>query len=333
LEGEKIRISVIGGGSWATALVKILCESDISITWWLRNPDDVEYINKVKHNPKYLSDVQIDLDKVKTTSNLKEAIDASDNLLMAVPSAFIHNVLQQLNGQLLKGKKVISAIKGVIPETMQIAGNYFKEKYEVREEDLAIVTGPCHAEEVALEKLSYLTIACKDSDWREDLMKLFSCRYIKVAGTGDIYGAEYAAVLKNIYAIAGGICHGMGFGDNFHAVLVTNALQEMENFLDAAHYQHRDVKENAYLGDLLVTTYSQFSRNRTFGTMIGKGYSVKAAQLEMNMIAEGYFATRSIHEINKEVGASMPILDAIYQILYEGKSSKTVIPEILNGLA
>lgn len=328
------RITVIGGGSWPTALVKILCENqNIRITWWLRSPEDVKFIKDYKHNPKYLSSVHFDLTKIFPTNDLAYAINQSKIIILGVPSAFVHGVLNDLHPTTFDGKRVISAIKGVIPETMEIVGNYLQTKFNVKERAIAAITGPCHAEEVALEKLSYLTIASRRMPLRKVLMDLFACRFIKVRGTTDLYGVEYAAVLKNIYAIAGGICHGLGYGDNFHAVLVTNALQEMKRFLIAVNDHRRSVKANAYLGDLLVTTYSQFSRNRTFGTMIGKGYSVQAAQLEMEMIAEGYYATKSVFEINKKVNADMPIMTAVYEILYEDKNRKQAILEILDGLA
>ena len=328
------RITVIGGGSWPTALVKILCEKqNIKITWWLRSEEDVKYIKDFKHNPKYLSSVHFDLNKVVPTNDLAFAINQSKIIILGVPSAFLFKVLNDVHPNSFDGKRIISAIKGVIPETMEIVGEYMQSKFNVKERSIAVISGPCHAEEVALEKLSYLTISSRRMPLRKVLMDLFACRYIKVRGTTDIYGVEYAAVLKNIYAIAAGICHGLGYGDNFHAVLVTNALQEMKRFLEGVNQHSRSVKENAYLGDLLVTTYSKFSRNRTFGSMIGKGYSVQAAQIEMEMVAEGYYATKSVYEINKRVKADMPIMNAVYQILYEGKSRQKAILEILDGLA
>jgi glycerol-3-phosphate dehydrogenase (NAD(P)+) len=328
------RITVIGGGSWPTALVKILCEKqNIKITWWLRSEEDVKYIKDFKHNPKYLSSVHFDLNKVVPTNDLAFAINQSKIIILGVPSAFLFKVLNDVHPNSFDGKRIISAIKGVIPETMEIVGEYMQSKFNVKERSIAVISGPCHAEEEALEKLSYLTISSRRMPLRKVLMDLFACRYIKVRGTTDIYGVEYAAVLKNIYAIAAGICHGLGYGDNFHAVLVTNALQEMKRFLEGVNQHSRSVKENAYLGDLLVTTYSKFSRNRTFGSMIGKGYSVQAAQIEMEMVAEGYYATKSVYEINKRVKADMPIMNAVYQILYEGKSRQKAILEILDGLA
>ena len=328
------RITVIGGGSWPTALVKILCEKqNIKITWWLRSEEDVKFIKDFKHNPKYLSSVHFDLNKVVPTNDLAFAINQSKIIILGVPSAFLFKVLNDVHPNSFDGKRIISAIKGVIPETMEIVGEYMQSKFNVKERSVAVISGPCHAEEVALEKLSYLTISSRRMPLRKVLMELFACRYIKVRGTTDIYGVEYAAVLKNIYAIAAGICHGLGYGDNFHAVLVTNALQEMKRFLEGVNQHSRSVKENAYLGDLLVTTYSKFSRNRTFGSMIGKGYSVQAAQIEMEMVAEGYYATKSVYEINKRVKADMPIMNAVYQILYEGKNRQNAILEILDGLA
>jgi glycerol-3-phosphate dehydrogenase (NAD(P)+) len=310
-------IAVIGGGSWATALVKILSNNVNKINWWVRSADTAGFINKYRHNPNYLSDVEIDLEKVHVSNDLASVITNSEIIVLSVPSAFLKPALEKINPQLFAGKTVYSAIKGIIPDDLLIIGDYLREKLNISIEKIGVITGPCHAEEVAMERLSYLTIASTDVQTATTLSSLMSCRYIKTLVSDDIYGTEYSAVLKNVVAIASGICHGVGYGDNFQAVLISNAIREIDRFVSVIHPITRDINDSAYLGDLLVTAYSSFSRNRMFGTMIGKGYSVKFAQLEMNMIAEGYYATNCIHEINKKYGVHMPITNAVYHVLYE----------------
>jgi glycerol-3-phosphate dehydrogenase (NAD(P)+) len=311
------RITVIGGGSWATALVKILSDSPGKITWWLRNEDTVAHILNYRHNPLYLSDVELDLGKVTPTSDLLKAVNDSDWIILAVPAAFLNDTLKVLPADHLVNKKVFSAIKGILPHTKQIVGEYMNQTFNIPLGQIGVITGPCHAEEVALEKLSYLTVACTETSLAAILASKLSCRYIRTVVSDDIYGTEYAAVLKNIMAIASGICHGLGYGDNFQAVLISNGIREIKRFVDVVHPIQRDINDSAYLGDLLVTAYSQFSRNRTFGSMIGKGYTVKSAQLEMNMIAEGYYAVAGIHELIHQYNISMPVTEAVYRILYE----------------
>jgi glycerol-3-phosphate dehydrogenase (NAD(P)+) len=310
-------VAVIGGGSWATAIVKILSNNDDKINWWVRSAETAEFIRKYKHNPNYLSDAEIDLSKVNVNNNLKSSIDDSDIIILAVPSAFLKATIEKLSPDDFRNKMVFSAIKGIVPDELLIVGEYMQQKFAIPVSNIGVITGPCHAEEVAMERLSYLTIACQTTSNASVLAEKMNCRYIKTTVSDDIYGTEYSAVLKNVIAIASGICHGVGYGDNFQAVLISNAIQEIKKFVDAVHPIKRDISDSAYLGDLLVTAYSSFSRNRMFGTMIGKGYSVKFAQLEMNMIAEGYYATRCIHEINKQHNIRMPITGAVYRVLYE----------------
>ena len=313
----KPTIAVIGGGSWATAIVKILSNNVDSIHWWVRSQETVDFINKYRHNPNYLSDVEINPEKVTVSNDLKQSFLESDIVILAVPSAFLKATIEKLKPEDFSGKIIFSAIKGIVPDDLLIVGEYVNRFYNVPVDKIGIITGPCHAEEVAMERLSYLTVTCTDTTNAQTLADLMNCRYIKTTVSDDIYGTEYSAVLKNVIAIASGICHGVGFGDNFQAVLVANAIQEIKRFVDAVHPINRDINDSAYLGDLLVTAYSQFSRNRMFGTMIGKGYSVKFAQLEMNMIAEGYYATKCIHELNKEYKVHMPIVQSVYHVLYE----------------
>jgi glycerol-3-phosphate dehydrogenase (NAD(P)+) len=310
-------IGIIGGGSWATALVKILSNNASSIHWYMRNEQAVRHIRKFKHNPNYLQAAEIELDIVSVTTDLEKTIEASEIIVLVTPSAFLHDLLKDLPVDAFKNKIIFSAIKGIIPEFNAIPARYVHKSFGIPYDNIGIVCGPCHAEEVAMERLSYLTIACPNEDVAEEFAELLTCRYIKTNVSDDLFGTELSAVLKNVYSIASGICSGLGYGDNFQAVLIANAIQEIENFIDEVSPIHRDVKSSAYLGDLLVTAYSKFSRNRTFGLMIGKGYSVKTAMMEMDMIAEGYYATNSIMEINKKFQVEMPILQAVYNIIYE----------------
>ncbi len=315
--GGMKKIAVIGGGSWATALVKILSNNAEEIHWFVRNAEAVEHIKKFRRNPKYLQAAEIDLNIVSVSTDLVACIEKSDAVLLVTPSAFLHDTMKDLPAELFANKIMFSAIKGIIPEYNAIPARYIHKSFGTPYDQIGIVCGPCHAEEVAMERLSYLTVACPNEEISEEFAGLLNCRYIKTNVSDDLFGTELSAVMKNIYSIASGICAGLGYGDNFQAVLVANAIQEIENFIDEVSPIHRDVKSSAYLGDLLVTAYSRFSRNRTFGFMIGKGYTVKTAMLEMDMIAEGYYAVKSIHEINKKFEVEMPILEAVYNIIYE----------------
>lgn len=323
------KIAVIGGGSWATALVKILSEqSSNQVRWWLRSQADIDHIRTYHHNPRYLSDVFHSPKKVKVCAKIKDAIRDADYVVLAVPAAFVQEPLEGLKPADFLGKRVVSAIKGMIPDTNQLVTDWMEEKFGVPLDDICVIAGPCHAEEVAQEKQSYLTIASTNPDCSADFAKVITCRYVTAHPLADLYGVEYAAVMKNIVALACGITYGLGYGDNFQAVMVSNAMQEIRRFVTAVDPRDRDMSASAYLGDLLVTAYSQFSRNRLFGNMIGRGYSVTAAQVEMKMIAEGYYATKSIHTLNKSYGVAMPITDAVYRILYEGASPGSVMDEL-----
>lgn len=332
-KSEKKRVAVIGGGSWATALVKILCENqNIQISWWLRDKKDIDHIRKFHHNPSYLSDVLILPAKVKPYEKIKDAVKRADDIILAIPAAFIQEPLNILTPEDLKGKRIISAIKGMVPDLNVLVTDWIHTVFNVPYEQLCVIAGPCHAEEVALEKHSYLSIASESESTAKMISDLLSCRFVRANPVMDLYGVEYAAVMKNIVALAAGISHGLGNGDNMQAVLVSNAMQEIKRFVTTIDPRERDMDGSAYLGDLLVTAYSQFSRNRLFGNMIGRGYSVKAAQLEMNMIAEGYYAARSISLMNEQYGVDMPITDAVFQVLYKGVSPESAFSKLLSNL-
>ncbi|KIO52349.1 NAD(P)H-dependent glycerol-3-phosphate dehydrogenase [Flavobacterium hibernum] len=328
---EKLKFAVIGGGSWATAIAKMLCVNQPEIAWYMRNDAAIEHIQKYKHNPNYLSSVEFDTQKLKLTNNINEAIEYADYVIFAIPSAFLDAELKNLTVS-LADKIIFSAIKGIVPETSLIVGEHFHIQYDIPYYNIGVITGPCHAEEVALERLSYLTIACGDPEKASVVAKSLSGNYIKAKISDDIIGTEYAAMLKNIYAIAAGIAHGLGYGDNFQSVMMSNGIREMKKFIRKVHKMKRNINDSAYLGDLLVTGYSVFSRNRMFGNMIGKGYTVKSAMMEMSMVAEGYYATKSAYKLNQGYGAKTPIIDAVYSILYEGKDAKSVFKKLTESL-
>lgn len=311
------KIAIIGGGSWATAIAKIVLTHEESINWYLRRDDQIEDFKRMGHNPSYLTGVHFDLNRIQFSSDINKVVRESEILIFVTPSPYLKAQLKKLKLK-LTNKFVVTAIKGIVPDENLIISTYFNRILDVPMDNIAVVSGPCHAEEVALERLSYLTIGCKDKEKAQLFANQLNTPYIKTSISEDVDGIEYAAVLKNVYAIAAGICIGLKYGDNFQAVLISNAIQEMERFLSVVHPISRCIDRSAYLGDLLVTGYSNFSRNRIFGTMIGKGYSVKSAQIEMAMVAEGYYGTKCMKEINQRFHVNTPILDAVYNILYKG---------------
>jgi glycerol-3-phosphate dehydrogenase (NAD(P)+) len=315
-EPEMADVTVIGSGSWATAIVKMLCSNASKVCWFVQFEEELKYLKKHHHNQKYLSAVDFKPEKLFLTGDINKAVKSANIIILVTPAAFLKETLSPLKISLV-GKTVCSAIKGFIPEDNCIVGEFMHKKYLVPFSDMVIITGPSHAEEVAMEKLTYLTIASQDNERAKALAHLLKNHYLRTILSDDIYGTEYAAVMKNIYAIAAGICVGLGYGDNFLAVLLSNATMELKTFIDNIHPIERDIKSSAYLGDLLVTAYSQFSRNRAFGTMIGKGYSVQNALMEMTMVAEGYYAAKGIHKLRGEMNLKIPIAETVYRILYE----------------
>lgn len=310
------KIAIIGGGSWATAIAKIVVQHTHHIGWYMRRDDRIEDFKRLGHNPAYLMSAHFDVNEIFFSSDINKIVDAYDTLVFVTPSPYLKNHLKKLKTSLCD-KFIVTAIKGIVPDENLVCSEYFHQVYDVPYENLACIGGPSHAEEVALERLSYLTVGCSDLQKAQAFTTMLSSGYIKTKTSSDVIGIEYSSVLKNVYAIAAGICNGLKYGDNFQAVLIANAVQEMNRFLTAVHPIERSIYDSVYLGDLLVTGYSNFSRNRTFGTMIGKGYSVKSAQIEMEMIAEGFFGTKCMKAINKHMHVNMPILDAVYNILYE----------------
>ena len=318
------KIAIIGGGSWATAIAKIVVGHTHHIGWYMRRNDRIDDFKRLGHNPAYLVSVRFNTDEIFFSSDINEIVQLYDTLVFVTPSPYLKNHLRKLKTR-LRDKFIVTAIKGIVPDENVVCSEYFHQVYDVPYENLACLAGRSHAEEVALERLSYLTVACSDRAKADSFAAILRSNYIKTKTSADVVGIEYSSVLKNVYAIAAGICSGLKFGDNFQAVLMSNAIQEMSRFLTSVIPMERDVNDSAYLGDLLVTGYSNFSRNRVFGTMIGKGYSVKSAQIEMEMIAEGYFGTKCMKEINRHCHVNMPILDAVYNILYERISPQVEI--------
>ena len=325
------KIAVFGGGSWATAIVKMLSENLEQVGWYMRNKTALDYIKTNEHNPNYLSSATFDVKQLFLSNNINEMVTYADILIFVVPSAFLKGELEKITED-YSSKIVFSAIKGIVPESGLIVGEHFHEKLNIPFENIGVITGPCHAEEVAMERLSYLTIACRDEAKAVLLSNCLASHYIKTKISDDIIGTEYAAMLKNIYAIAAGIAHGLGYGDNFQSVLMSNSIREMKRFIKKVHKMKRNINNSAYLGDLLVTGYSVFSRNRMFGNMIGKGYTVKSAMMEMSMVAEGYYAAKSAYLLNENYKARTPIIDAVYAILYERKNQKQIFKDLTDLL-
>ena len=330
---DNLKYAVFGAGSWATAIVKMLCENLDEVGWYMRSVYTKEHLLKEQHNPNYLSSVEFHLEQLKISNDINEIANYADVLIFVIPSAFIHSELEKLTAN-ISNKTIVSAVKGIIPETGLLVGEHFHGVYNIPFENIAVIAGPCHAEEVALERLSYLTISCTDASKAQNIADRLSSNYIKTKISDDIIGTEYAVMLKNIYAIAAGIAHGLGYGDNFQSVLMSNAIREMKRFIKKMHKMKRNINNSAYLGDLLVTGYSVFSRNRMFGNMIGKGYTVKSAQMEMSMVAEGYYATKSAHLLNErnQKKTRLPIINAVYEILYEGKDPKATFKTLTDRL-
>ena len=326
-----VKIAVLGGGSWATAIVKMLTENKAVVGWYMRNETAVEHIKENYHNPNYIQSVEFNINNLDLSTDINTTVGNYDILIFAIPSAFLTKELEKLSIS-LENKIIFSAIKGIVPETGLIVGEHFHDIHNIPFENIGVITGPCHAEEVAMERLSYLTIACQDENKAQILADSLKSWYIKTKVSDDIIGTEYAAMLKNIYAIAAGIAHGLGYGDNFQSVLMSNAIREMKRYIKKVHKMKRNINNSAYLGDLLVTGYSTFSRNRMFGNMIGKGYTVKSAQMEMSMIAEGYYAVKSAYKLNLENGARTPIIDAVYNVLYNNKNAKKEFKKLTSRL-
>ena len=326
-------IGIVGSGSWATALAKLCLNNSQVINWFIRNENDILSFKEHQSNPKYLTSVKFNVNNIRFSRALLSCVQNSDILILTVPSAFLQPTLSQISKADLQSKIIFSAIKGIVPEHNLIVGEYLNKIYEVPFENIGVITGPCHAEEVALEKLSYLTIASQNISNAQTVSNLLNCSYLKSTVSDDIYGTEYAAVLKNVIAVAGGICFGLGYGDNFLAVLVSNAIQEIKRFVDAVHPINRDINASAYLGDLLVTAYSKFSRNRTFGTLIGQGLTVLNAQKEMKMVAEGYYAVKCVYELNKSLKVNMPITHAVYEIIYNSKTAESEMEKLTHLLS
>lgn len=326
------KVAVIGGGSWATALVKVLGENQVPLAWWMRDREVMSYIQQHHRNPRYLSDASLQIRRGTLQPDLRKAVAGSDVVILAVPAAFLRDAMQGLNENDLAGKWVLSAVKGMVPGENLLIGQFLQKYFRVSPQHFMVITGPCHAEEVASEKLSFLTLAAEDAALAAPLLPLFQNRYLQIKASDDPSGSEYASVMKNIYAIAGGIAHGLGYGDNFMAVLISNAIIELKSFLRAVYPKRRDIKGSAYLGDLLVTAYSRFSRNRYFGTMLGKGYSVRSAQLEMNMVAEGYYSAKAVFELNKLHKCPLPIATMVFRVLYEGIPARTAMQQLQSQL-
>lgn len=318
------KIAVLGGGSWPTALSKLLLANCDSIIWYMRRDDRIEEFKQLGHNPAYLTDVQFDISRIQFSSDINEVCRQADTILLGMPSPYFKGHMEKLDVDISE-KFIVSAVKGIVPDENEIISTYMERHHGIHPDRMLVVSGPCHAEEVALGRQSYLTVGCNDISHAEKFAGCLHGKTLRTITSSDVEGVEYAAVLKNVYAIAAGIVHGLKSGDNFLAMLVCNAIREMERFIDTVCPRPRQICDSVYLGDLLVTSYSRFSRNHNFGSMIGKGYSVKAARMEMEQTAEGYYGTKCIHEINQRYEVAMPILDGVFDILYKRVKAETAI--------
>ena len=333
MEMAALKVAVIGGGSFGTALAKIFSENLGHCSWWMHNSDSALHVMRYHHNPRYLSSVGFQPDTISVYTDVSDCAKEADIIVLAVPSAFIKEVLADLSPELLKNKIIATTIKGIIPDENMIVGRYLNEVLGVPEEQIVVITGPCHAEEIALERLSFLTVAARDKKVAKMMVNCLECHYVRCTWSADLYGTEYAAVMKNIYAIAAGIYHGLGYGDNFQAVLMSNSVREMKRFMNAVSDTKVNIYKSAYLGDLLVTGYSQFSRNRMLGNMLGKGYTVRSARAEMTMVAEGYYAVPLVYKLRKKREVKMPIVKAVHSVLYEGKPARKVMAKLAQKLS
>ncbi|MDD2513276.1 MAG: NAD(P)H-dependent glycerol-3-phosphate dehydrogenase [Proteiniphilum sp.] len=324
------KICILGGGTWGTALAKMVLMNQKHMNWFIRRDDQIEGFYKLGHNPAYLTNVKFNLAQITFYSNIEKAIKDSDTIIVAIPSPYVKQYFRRIWNSTFRGKFMVSALKGIIPNDNMVMSEFLAANYKIPLEDIGVLSGPCHAEEVALERLSFLTVASRDQDKAALLSEAINSRILKTRISNDVVGIELAAVLKNIYAIAAGICQGLLYGDNFQAVLMSNCAKEMSRFLNGVVPIERCIAEQHYLGDMLVTGYSQFSRNRTLGAMIGKGYSVKSAQLEMEMIAEGYYGAKCIYELNNRFKVDMPIAQTVYQILYEKLPPQAAIRNLID---
>ncbi len=333
MEVAALKVAVIGGGSFGTALAKIFSENLGHCSWWMHNSDSALHVMRYHHNPRYLSSVGFQPDTISVYTDVSDCAREADIIVLAVPSAFIKEVLADLSPELLKNKIIATTIKGIIPDENMIVGRFLNEVLGVPEEQIVVITGPCHAEEIALERLSFLTVAARDKKVAKMMVNCLECHYVKCTWSADLYGTEYAAVMKNIYAIAAGIYHGLGYGDNFQAVLMSNSVREMKRFMNAVSDTKVNIYKSAYLGDLLVTGYSQFSRNRMLGNMLGKGYTVRSARAEMTMVAEGYYAVPLVYKLRKKREVKMPIVKAVHSVLYEGKPARKVMAKLAQKLS
>lgn len=325
------RIAILGSGSWATALAKIVMQNQPEINWFIRRQEVIDEFIATGKNPTYLGAANFDVSRIHFSSDINQTITQSDVLILAIPSPYVKQSLMKIRRN-MTSKVVISAVKGMIPDDNVIITDYLHRRFNVPMDQLGVIAGPCHAEEIALERLSYLTIGCENRTNAELMAQLFRTEYVQTTTSSDVIGLEYSSVMKNIYAIAAGMCQALHYGDNFQAVLLSNAIQELQRFATAMSNAPRDITASGYLGDVLVTGYSQFSRNRQFGQMLGMGYSVKAAQMEMEMVAEGYYATKAIHLANERMQVALPIVDAMYEILYNRQKAKPIIKSLTSKL-
>ena len=326
------RCAVIGHGSWATVLVKVLTTNESCVGWYVRNNEVLELLRDEGRNCRYLSDIEFDMNRIRLSDDLNAIVSEADILFLVTPAAYLKYYLSDLRIS-LKDKMVVSAVKGIIPDENLFVTDYLKQQYGLSDAQLCFICGPTHAEEVGHGQLTYLTLACKEVMNTRVVGEKLKTSYIKISCQSNIDYLERSSVLKNIYAIIVGIAVGMGYGDNFISVLVSNCIKEMYFLLDPKNVNDlTKFTPSNFFGDLLVSCYSSHSRNRQLGMLIGRGNTVKTALNEMTMVAEGYYSSAMLPFLPEEQRRQLPIAEKAYQVLHQGMSARKAIKDLENLL-
>ena len=326
-------IGVIGSGDWATAIIKILQENPTRrVVWWVRRQEVREALQSTGRNPNHLSGIRLDASRLIVTGDLSEVLDLCSHLVLAIPSAFIASVLDTLPPSAYQGKKFISAIKGAVPELANSVSFYLESRLCVPPENICVISGPTHAEEVCRQMPTFLAVASSNMDLAREVEQLLECSYMHTLCTENIVGVEVAGLMKNIYAIGAGICQGVGYGDNMTAVYVTMAYREMvtaaRNIQSGAEY---DMAMYCYLGDLMVTCWSEHSRNRRLGYLLGKGQDKDSIFRQLGTTPEGYYSARIVHDFLSRLHHLLPLSEAVYRVLYQGSTAHSEMERIISS--
>jgi len=325
-------IGVIGSGSWATAIIKILQENpERNVGWWVRRAEVRDALIKTHKNPEHLTDTELDISRLEITGDLADIVQKCSHLILVIPSAHIASVLDSLPPEAYKDRKFVSAIKGAVPETLTSVSMYLETKLCVPQENICVISGPTHAEEVCRKMPTFLAVASTCEQLANEVEKLMACSYLHTISTKDIIGVEVAGLMKNVYAIGAGICQGVGYGDNLTAVYVTTAFREMQAVaLNQNAGVAHDMAMNCYLGDLMVTCWSEHSRNRRMGYLLGKGVAKEDIFKEIGTVPEGYYSANIVHEYLTDMKDLLPLAEAVYRVLYEGSTVQNEMDRLIN---